>query len=252
MGKIKAVYRYIDEMNREKFKQAQCLLTISVGQEVHEDEKFEATIQLINTTFRSCIMLVDDTLQRHTMAINQIKSPQDLQATSLDEGNQWLVRNEKYFSQLNNLSKIIRWDMWLKHEQYERNQNIIKQLIEDDIVYKKLFHITIDEFLTRYVSRVAAGSYFNYERAYQLCLDYLIEECTAMTLWPELNCHFEVYPSRRNPVMDETHKRFVLPEYPNLLHAVAVKFKNRKQLKPQHFKTLEIDYNKIRDTRELA
>ena len=33
--------------------------------------------------------------------------------------------------------------------------------------------------------------------------------------------------------MNETHKRFIVPKYPNLLHSVAIKFKNRKQFSPQ-------------------
>lgn len=51
-----------------------------------------------------------------------------------------------------------------------------------------------------------------------------------MTLWPELNCHFEVYPSKRNFAMDATHRRFVLPEHSDLLHAVAIKFKIENSL----------------------
>jgi len=72
-----------------------------------------------------------------------------------------------------------------------------------------------------------------------LCFNYLIEECTALCLWPELNCHFEVYPSRRNAAMDATHRYFVLPDYPDLLHGLSIKFKNRKQLKAQCFELLK-------------
>ncbi len=68
-----------------------------------------------------------------------------------------------------------------------------------------------------------------------MILDYLIEECTALCLWPEINAHFEVYPSKRNLAMSQTHQRFVLPQYPHLLHSIAIKFKNRKQFKPQNF-----------------
>lgn len=113
MGNIKAVYRYIDEENKEKFRHSRCLLTISVGQEVHEGEKFESTIQLVSNTFESCIMLVDDTLQRHTMALNVAKSPEELFAHSLSEGDEWMIRNKKYYSKLKNLQKIMRWNDWL-------------------------------------------------------------------------------------------------------------------------------------------
>ena len=243
MEKFKAVYRYVDDYQKEQFTHSQCLLTISVGQEVHEGDKFESTIYLVNKTFKSCIMLVDDTLQRHTMAINTEKSGEEFFNHALKEGDDWLIRNEKYYSQLKNLSKIMRWNDWLFHPQYKKNQIKIKEKINLDVHYKEAFVAAIKEFLDRYCSRLMNSSHFNYQKAYELCLEYLIEECVAMTLWPEIECQYEVYPSKRNLAMHETHKRFVLPNYPDLLHAVAIKFKNRKQLKPQQFKSLEIDYN---------
>lgn len=102
--------------------------------------------------------------------------------------------------------------------------------------------MSIKEFLNRYIARLGNDIFFDYKRGYQLCFDYLLEECTAMTLWPEIQCHYEVYPSRRNFGMDATHNLFVINKYPDLLYPVAIKFKNRKQLQPQQFKMLELDY----------
>ena len=238
MANIKAAYRYIDEASRENFGNSQCLLTISVGQEVHENEKFESTIDLINQSFQSCIMLIDDSLQRHTMVMDRVENADDLHDLAVAEGDAWLVRNEKNYRKLGNLSKIIRWDMWLNHPNYDSEREMLKKMINGDEGYKQIFDSTITEFLTRYCGRLTSRSDFDASRAYQLCFDYLLEECTAMTLWPELGCHFEVYPSKRNLAMTETHRRFVLPKHPDLLHAVAIKFKNRKQLKPQQFNTL--------------
>jgi hypothetical protein len=182
-------------------------------------------------------MMIDDSLQRHTMVLDREESADELHDIAVAEGDSWLVRNEKYYSKLDNLT-IIRWDRWLNHPNYRSEQAMLKQVMHEDFTYKQIFDNTITEFLTRYCARLIAREDFNQERGYQLCFDYLLEECTAMTLWPELGCHFEVYPSKRNFAMDETHKRFVLPHYPDLLHAVAVKFKNRKQLKPQQFNLL--------------
>jgi hypothetical protein len=240
MASIKAAYRYIDEASRAKFCNSQCLLTISVGQEVHENEKFETTVDLINNSFCSCIMLVDDSLQRHTMVLDRIESAEDMHQIAIDEGDRWLSRNEKYFSKLTNLNKIIRWDTWLNHPNYLSNQKMITDAIENDSAYKGVFENTIHEFLQRYYSRLLDRVHFDPQRGYKLCFDYLIEECTAMTLWPELECQFEVYPSKRNFAMDETHKRFVVPKWPEFLHAVAIKFKNRRQLKPQTFDLLAV------------
>ncbi len=239
MANIKAVYRYVDELNRSKFNSSRCLLTISVGQEVHEDEKFDATVNLINDSFKECIMMIDDSLQRHTMVLDRKESAEEFYQISVKEGDLWLSRNEQYYSKMNNLSRIIRWDHWLKNPNYLTKKKTLQDAITKDASFAEIFDNTINEFLTRYFNRLFSQSDFNMARGYQLCFDYLLEECTAMCLWPELDCHFEVYPSKRNFAMDETHRRYVLPFHKELLHAVAIKFKNRKQFNPQRFTLID-------------
>ncbi len=236
MSKLKPVFKCPDNF-KDEFKQSTCLLTISVGQEVHEGEHFQTTIKLVNSAFKSCIMLIDDSLQRHTMALNSANNAESFYQASIEAGNQWLERNKRYCEQLSILDKVIRWDHWLFHPDFKVQQQKIKSLKESDSSYQDAFNHTVNEFLDRYYRRLQDSDNFNLERAKQLCHDYLTEECTALCLWPELNCQFEVYPSPRNYVMDQTHKRFVIPTYANLLYAVSIKFKNRKQLKPQVLQT---------------
>jgi hypothetical protein len=232
---VKCHFRNITDGDKTKFSRSHCLLTISVGQEVHEDEHFKSTIELVNASFDSCIMLIDDSLQRHTMALASQKNADSFYQSSIEAGDQWLERNIAHYSQLTILKKIIRWNHWLQHPDFQAQQNKIKTLMRIDPSYKKAFMNTVDSFINRYYRRVKNKVAFDLNRAKQLCLDYLVEECAALCLWPETTCHFEVYPSRRNSSMDETHRRFVLSRHPNLLHALSIKFKNRKQLKPQQF-----------------
>lgn len=238
MGRLRPVFRG-DDLELSQFEKSKCLLTISVGQEVHEQEHFEATIDLVNKSFNSCIMLIDDSLQRHTMALESDKNADDFYQKSMEAGDFWLDRNAKYYEKLAILSKIIRWDHWLYHPKFEEQKSEIMTLMKLDSVYQNAFASTIDDFLTRYLRRIKDKGNFDLERARKLCLTYLIEECVAICLWPEFECQFEVYPSRRNLAMVETHKRFVLPKYPDLLHAVAIKFKNRKQFKPQQLVSMK-------------
>jgi hypothetical protein len=236
---VKPVLKSDDIFSREKLNQSQCLLTISVGQEVHEGDKFAATIGLVNENFFSCIVLIDDTLQRHTMALQTGKEGDFFYEQSLSEGDSWLKRNESKLRQLSIPHQIIRWDKWLKHPNYEQQKQYINTLLTTDLLYKQTFEETIHEFLRRYYSRLDKNKPINLERDFLLCFNYLVEECTALCLWPELNCHFEVYPSKRNAAMDATHHYFVLPHYPDLLHSLSIKFKNRKQLKAQCFELLK-------------
>jgi hypothetical protein len=232
-GKIKPVFKCEEEF-KPYFKESTCLLTISVGQEVHEGEKFLSTIDLVNGAFKHCTILVDDSLQRHTMQINQPASPDGLYNLSISEGDSWLERNKFIYSRLTIPHKIIRWDDWLFHPKYKQYHKQISQLLDTDSNYKNAFELTIREFLERYQNRTPLCQ-SEYTRAHQLCTEYLKEECTALCLWIKGGFNFEVYPGKRNYAMTATHEIFIKPQFPNLLNPVAIKFKNRRQLKPQIF-----------------
>lgn len=235
---LKPVFKTSDLFSKELFKNSQCLLTISVGQEVHESEKFDTTIQLIDDSFTACIVLIDDTLQRHTMALQSAEEADFFYEKSLQEGDLWLARNQQYLNKLTIPYNIIRWDKWLKHPNHETKKNQVNTLLMTDATYLRAFQDTIDEFLRRYYARFQERKPIDLSKDYLLCFNYLIEECTALCLWPELNCQFEVYPSKRNLAMNTTHSRFVLPNHPDLLQEISIKFKNRKQLKAQSFELL--------------
>jgi hypothetical protein len=238
ISRIKPIFKSDQIISKELLKNAQCLLTISVGQEVHESEKFSTTLKLVDDHFGSCITLIDDTLQRHTMALQRTEDADFFYEQSLKEGDLWLERNEKYLSKMSIPNKIIRWNKWLEHSHYSQKNEQLRLLLKTDLFYKKIFDDTIQTFLGRYYTRLTNQKLADFEKDVALCFDYLLEECTALCLWPELNCHFEVYPSKRNLAMDTTHRYFVLPKYPDLLHSLAIKFKNRKQLKAQRFEAL--------------
>jgi hypothetical protein len=238
MSKIKPVFK-CEEHFKATFKDSKCLLTISVGQEVHEGDKFEKTIGLVNQAFQSCVVLIDDTLQRHTMAIEtNSSSGDDLLGLSKQEGELWFERSRLVINQLTIPYKIITWDDWLGHSKFNSIKSVLNILYCQDAIFNGAIEDTINEFLTRYDRRSISNNFVSDPRARKLCYDYLIEECVAMHLWTELGCHFEVYPSRRNAAMSEIHRRFVLPQHPDLLHSVRIKFKNKKQLKPQVFSAL--------------
>ena len=77
MTRVKSFFRYVSETEKSKFCSSQCFLTISVGQQTHEGERFESTMELVNASFQSCILCIDDSLQRHTMALNTDKNADD-------------------------------------------------------------------------------------------------------------------------------------------------------------------------------
>jgi hypothetical protein len=237
-NRVKTVFKRADDY-KKMFKHSQCLLLISVGQESHEGERFESTINLINDSFSSCIISLYDTLQRHTMALNSIYEPNDYYETSLKEGDLWIARNRQYLNNLTIPNKIIRWDMWLNHVNFQSQRNNLLTTINSDATYKNVFDNTVSSYLARYEKRLNETSNFNLSRAKNICFEYLLEECTILCLWPELQCQFEIYPNRHNDAIEETRSRFITSQYPNLLVAIATGFRNAKQIKPQYFQLLK-------------
>lgn len=250
MAKTKCFFRFSSDSEKRKFSQSRCLFTISVGQQTHEAEHFRATVELLNSSFKSCVMLVDDSLQRHTMALSQLESPRHFYDLSIEEGNLWLERNEKYFSQLSNLEKIIRWDTWLSHPRFHEQKSRIQQLIANDEIYANAFDTAVDGFVDKYCSRMIHEEAFDRGRAKELSFEFVLEECTALCLWTDLDCQYEVYPNLHNSAINETRERFVIARFPHLLNAVTLGFRNAKQLAPQRFLCLEQNYQQamVRET----
>lgn len=235
MSKIKPIFKYVSEADKMNFVHSDCLLTISVGQESHENQRFAATIDLINTTFYSCTIMLHDSLQRYTIALDKNHDADYYHEASVEAGDRWLARNGKFYKDFHKKPNIIRWDTWLNDPDFIKSKNQIITTIQSNVAYKSAFDTTIDEYLTRYCKRLKNPSSFNRERARQLCFDYLIEECAVLCLWPKTGCHFELYAGKHNAAMEKTWKHFVAPISPNLVRSIMIGFNRRPDLQPQRF-----------------
>lgn len=221
---IKASFRGNPAKEREMFSRAHCLMPISVGQSIHEGKKFEAVIKLINNSFENCTILVDDSVQRHTLAILKNLDAESLHDLANREGDEWLERNKSYYTQLTIPYDVMRWDYWLYHTSFHQSLEQVKYQYEENPAYRVAIHTNIEAFLSRYLKDVDPTS-FDVQRANELCLDYLLEECAVMCLWPENKYDFEVYPSGRNQAMAATYEQLIYPLSPNYLRPVALRFK---------------------------
>lgn len=222
---VKASFRECLISDRKNFPQSKCIMPISVGQQIHEGKKFLATIKLINASFKACTILIDDSVQRHTMKIDNVKNDDCLYQMAIKEGDNWLQRNESAYQNLTIPYNIMRWDDWLVHPSYKNSYEKVKNYYYSHQDYRKEIQANIETFLTRYFERVADPSQIDYQRAFSLCLDYLLEECAVMCLWVENKYEFEVYPSGRNQAMAATYDHLIKPSYPHFLKSVALRFK---------------------------
>lgn len=222
---LKASFRECPVSDRKIFSESKCIIPISVGQAIHEGKKFLAAMKLIDASFSSCTILVDDSVQRHTMAIDHSGSADELHELAVDIGSDWLVRNQSGYSNLTIPFDIMRWDDWLAKDSYKASQEIVNNYYRENSLYQNAIHANIDTFLSRYLSRLSDKTNINDDKAFSLCLDYLLEECAVMRLWVENRYQFEVYPSGRNEAMAATYEYLISPFYPDYLRPVALRFK---------------------------
>lgn len=222
---LKASFRECPISDRKIFPKSKCIIPISVGQPVHEGKKFVAAMKLIDTSFSACTILVDDSVQRHTMAIDHPGNADELHELAVKVGSDWLERNQLGYENLTIPFDIMRWDDWFVKDAYKASYERVKKYYDENLLYRNAIHANIDTFLSRYLSRIANKTHINDDKAFSLCLDYLLEECAVMCLWVENKYEFEVYPSGRNEAMAATYEHLIKPIYPDYLRPVALRFK---------------------------
>ncbi len=222
------------EKDKSEIMGAKCVIHISVGQEYHEGEKFAATLELINSTFRKCTIMLCDSLQRHTMSFtNKQATQEELYQMSMDKGDEWLLRNSSIINRLLKIPhNIIRWDYWLQHPEYNTKRALIEKLYFQDEVYRQAYKRTIDKFLCR-LGKKAQIKEEEYARFAAICLEYLKEECAIIIpLWAVDNYGFVIYPRKRTDAMEMTYERLLKFKNPKLLREVALKFNKRSDDSP--------------------
>lgn len=187
-----------------------CVLPISVGQPYHEGDKFEATIKLINKKFKTCEIIVCDTLHKYNMDNNY-----DL---ALQSGNDWLERNIPILNRVksNCLYTISRWDDWINKDKFNEYKKEILGI--NDCEYLN----SLEESITKYVDRQ------NDIRLRENSLEYLIEECAVVPLMFDSGFQYHIYPNVLTPVLEKTIRYYQKLRSNNLSEIVIIRFKKLK------------------------
>jgi hypothetical protein len=226
--KINASFKGGDGVDRGKFKEQVCFLPISVGMLNHEGKKFEATLRLVNKNFKKCIIQIDDTIQRHTLRIVENLTDQDAFIKSKTIGDEWIKRNRISIDSLTIDYEILRWFSWTENENFGEALKKIEELYQCNDEYRKDMNINADEFLKRRSIRYNDERYLS-KMAYELCINYLKEECAVMLLWSQMKYDIELYPTGRNQSMEMTYKKMIEPFDDNVLKSVELRFKKTKK-----------------------
>lgn len=201
--RYKAFIRWATQQDKEEFKNSKVIIPISVGQRYHEDGEFEATIKLINKSFKECTILIADTLKRHSLDLNlQISDQEEVLKTTKRKGQEWLERNVKYIEMLSIPYEISKWDEWINKDEYNAYYHLVRKLYDTDDGYRKVMHDTVNIFLLRDERQSDS-------RWVDCCISYLLEESAVTCLWIKEGFKFDVYPTGDNMAMIGAYERLV-------------------------------------------
>ena len=225
--------RFKGLLDKDNFRNKHALLTISIGQDNRNSSRLEAMLNLALSHFEHCTIALHDTLQRHTMAMQANGMSIDFYEKAKLLGDQWLSANQYLYDKHKDNITIIRWDDWLCSPNYLKYKDIIFTEFNNNSSYKKSMLSSISAYLDRYEKRVTNKELFNRLYAEKLCLDYLIEECAVLCLWPTTGCQYEIYDGNHNEAMKSTLKKFVNNDQNYSIDMLNIVFNHRPDLKPQ-------------------
>jgi len=214
------------EEKKEKFKYSEAALLISIGKFYHEGEKSWAMMNFIDKNFKKCNIMVNDSLQRHTIMLEECGnlSIEEAYNRSIKAGQEWVERNYKFIESLSIPYTLYYWDPWLEDKDYIQYRAKINSMWEKDLEFKKNMDITINEFLRRNKEKTEITGL---DRAYNICLEYLLEECAViMGVWQKCNYDFILYPGKIIDIMNYTYSKLVNNDMLFWLH---VKFRRNNK-----------------------
>jgi hypothetical protein len=229
MSKLKASFM-CSKSYRQQVEEPTVQLTVSVGQPIHEGERLSATLALVNTAFSHCTIMIDDTIQWRTYAIgNPDADEAALLQAAIQAGDDYLARNTPLFAHYLTIPyRIVRWQEWHGTLEWQSAISSMQETYASNTILQQAIDTNVTTFLSRYEKK-GLPQHYNRQWAESLCTAYLIEECAIMKeFWPELGCHFELYPSGRNEAMQAIHQLFIAPKL--LLLPISLRF-HRKQNK---------------------
>jgi tRNA-dependent cyclodipeptide synthase len=201
------------------------VLGISVGQPYHEDEKFAATMALMNTCFGSCDVLVADTLQRYNMLDCDFEAAS---APARLRGDAWLARNAAALQTLTVPHNVIRWDECLQSPAFKSSLDAIKKRYSEDEEYRRSFQRDVDEFLRRHKTRNGSLDEHLESIMRERSLLYLFEEIAVfLSYFVERGYNFLPYPGTFPESYAMSWDLFLAQQHPTLCRNVRIYFRSR-------------------------
>jgi tRNA-dependent cyclodipeptide synthase len=192
-------------------------LNISVGQEYHEGDKFQAVCDWVSRHFNQSVVNICDSLQRHNLEATGIE-PKQAHKMAIANGDAWIERNRQSIESLPNV-QIIRWDDWRQGAYWDYALDKARKLYENDKKFQSICRDTAHSFISK---RTFANEQ-DQKRALDYSTRYIMEE-VAFSLVSSFDDVADIYPGTFPPIFDYMRENGI----PSPVSMTKLSFKRRK------------------------
>ncbi len=213
--------------------ESSCLVAISLGGKEHTGKKFAATLELVAETFKEVTIMIADTLQVYTRAIEHPELSKEAILHQLrQERDLWLAENQTAIDKLGPKFKgILLWEECVAHPDFQEKLNLVNSEYHDNPIFTRAVDSGVGRFVSRFARRKPVGWKFSKDCPETVAtVKYILEESAVLLLWPEKQYNFIVYPHKLNEAMYNLLQRYVHPDHPDLLQSLVVDFKPIEQM----------------------
>lgn len=219
-------------------------LQISVGQEYHNNEKFEALINWCKPRFERVQVCVNDTLQRFNLIFEEGLSETEAYQISKKSGRDWIDNHAQMIldPDIQHI-EIKRWDIWKNYSRYNTDLMNVYDLYETNKEFQKAIDDNILDIWKRRTNSDDSNIYSEkrFSRFKNLSKIYLLEEITVFSRMFELDEAIDIYPGTTIFAAIVFQGR-TLPDSPCGLgkgYFARIDFsKNKKLFKEKHLKII--------------
>lgn len=207
-----------------------CVLPISVGWDYHEGEFIKATIDLVDREFKSCRIVVCDTLQTHSIqhTLSYVENKYDSYYDYAYElGSLWIQDYKPLIDRMNIPVQFTRWNEYTSDKMYDIYKRDIVHLLQSNTSIKESFKETAQK---TYEGFLKAGRLTESNAVktdfLKSSMDYLIEECAVILLWEKYQESILLYPKALGAAINDIMNYYWGVER-NFLRPLQIRFKTK-------------------------
>jgi len=184
-----------------------CSIEVSMGNRYLDGDYLFAIVEWVNRTFHECTINLGDTLYRHN--IKHVVGEEAAHEAARQLGDAWILRNAPALGALRVPNRLHRWDEWLAHPEFPDMKRGVREYYESNAFLRAVMMRDVERFTQRNGRQPEPG-------AATRCIDYILEEVAADTLYYRENPRVFLYPA--DP--PSTYTYFSCTEVPELLRGL--------------------------------